>query len=74
MPSPHLPDVDQRLREVEERLSFQQREIEQLNEVILSHEQHLEALRREARQITESLRQLAEFPGQDLPQEKPPHY
>jgi SlyX protein len=75
MSSPDIPNADQRLRNMEERLTYQQRMIEELNEVVLRHEQRLEHVGREATRLADRLQQLADVsPGNDLPHEKPPHY
>jgi SlyX protein len=59
---------------LEEKLLFQQRELDQLNSVILEQQAELERLRREVTQLTASIRSVLERSGDDLPHEKPPHY
>jgi uncharacterized coiled-coil protein SlyX len=63
-----------RLLALEERLMFQQRAIEDLNEVVLRHERRIEELTREAAAYAAALDRLSRQVGEDLPHEKPPHY
>ena len=75
MALPDAPDNDKRLHAMEERLTFQQRVIDELNDVVLHHEHRLEQLSREVARFAASLQRLADSaPGEDLPHEKPPHY
>lgn len=75
MPPSEDAPLQERLRLVEERLTFQQQLVEELNGVILGHEQRLTRLGRELERFAERMRLLAErSPGDDLPHEKPPHY
>ncbi|MDZ4657957.1 MAG: SlyX family protein [Bythopirellula sp.] len=59
---------------LEEQLAFQQRQLDQLNAVVLEQQAELERLRREVAGLTEVLRGVVESSGTDLPHEKPPHY
>jgi len=74
-PDPSSEDSASRMVELEEKLMFSQRALEELSEVVLRQQGELEGLRREV----ESLRTLAER-AIDLtssvspPDEKPPHY
>ena len=71
------PDDDQRalqLQALEERLSFQQRMLEELNEVVLRQERRLEQLSRDLARCVGAVDRLAASAGDDLPHEKPPHY
>jgi len=63
-----------RLLAVEERLTFQQRTVEELNEVVLRHERRIEELTRELAGYAATLEGLSRQVGEDLPHEKPPHY
>ncbi len=72
---PDGPEAHQRLLAMEERLTFQQRTIEELNGVVLSHDRRLEQLSRELGRIAGAMGRLADaLPGEELPHEKPPHY
>lgn len=72
---PDGPEAHQRLLAMEERLTFQQRVIDELNGVVLSHDRRLEQLSRELMRVAGSLERLADAsPGENLPHEKPPHY
>jgi SlyX protein len=68
-----LSDGD-RLRALEERLTFQQRAIEDLNEVVLRHERRIEELMRELARYAAALERLSQQTAGELPHEKPPHY
>ncbi|BBO36581.1 SlyX family protein [Lacipirellula parvula] len=71
---PDIPDP-QRLTGLEERLTYQQHLIDQLNEVVLSQGRQLERLSREVANYTTAVQRMAQNPpGEDLPHEKPPHY
>jgi uncharacterized coiled-coil protein SlyX len=66
---------DGRLQSMEERITFQQRQLDDLHQVVLGHEQQVVALGREVARLTAALKQLSELAlGGDLPHEKPPHY
>lgn len=73
MTMPDIPD-SQRLTGLEERLTYQQHLIDQLNEVVLTQGRQLEQLRREVERYTTAVQRMAQQPGDDLPHEKPPHY
>lgn len=72
-PPPNFPDPPS-LVAVQERLSYQQRELDQLNAVVLQQQAELDRLRRDVARLTEVLGILMEQGGGDLPHEKPPHY
>jgi uncharacterized coiled-coil protein SlyX len=64
-----------RLVGLEERLTFQQRQIDELQAVVLEHRRQLDSLARawsQCREGLESLRQSGA--GENVPHEKPPHY
>lgn len=75
-----LPEPEQRptegrsIIELEEKLSFQQRQLDDLNSVVLMQQRDLDRVKLELARLTEVLRGVAERTGDDLPQEKPPHY
>jgi uncharacterized coiled-coil protein SlyX len=60
---------------LEEQLSFQQRAIEELNEVVLAQQAELD---RQGCELISCRKLMGEFverhPDEDLPHEKPPHY
>jgi SlyX protein len=74
MTEPESPLDHQRLLAVEERIAFLQRTIDELNEVILQHDQRLESVKRELGRLGASVERMADAAGGDLPHEKPPHY
>ena len=63
-----------RLYALEERISFQQKTIDDLHEVVLGQQRQLEAIERELVRLTTALGRLSELSRGDLPHEKPPHY
>ncbi len=75
MSAPDVPDDHNRLLAMEERITFLQRSLDELNEVVIQHDQRLENLKRELARLGSSLERLADASsGGDLPHEKPPHY
>ncbi|MCC6491454.1 MAG: SlyX family protein [Pirellulales bacterium] len=70
---PEASDISARLTALEERLSFQQRVVDQLHEVLLEQGRRIEALQREAARQRAAVQRLSAAEG-DLPHEKPPHY
>jgi SlyX protein len=68
-------DYEQRLVALEERLTFQQRLIEELNGVVLDQRREFDRLARELAQCRQTLEQFRDAAlGENLPHEKPPHY
>ena len=68
-------DVEARCKALEERMAFQERMLEELNEAVLRQRQQLDQLSLQMAAVTRALEQLAEqAQGGDLPHEKPPHY
>ena len=59
---------------LEEKLTFQQRQLDQLNAVIVKQQEEIERLHREVIRLTQVMRGAFEHGGEDLPHEKPPHY
>lgn len=59
----------------EATLTFQQRALDELNEVVLRQQDELEQLRREVRHLRGEVERAIDLTGADLPpDEKPPHY
>jgi SlyX protein len=65
---------DQRLLALEEKLSFQQRQFEELNQVIVEQQTEIHQLRREVTVLSDAVKGLMVNGGENLPHEKPPHY
>jgi uncharacterized coiled-coil protein SlyX len=59
---------------LEEKLSFQQRQLDELNGVILKQQVELDLQRRELTRLVEVMQGVVNRVGEDLPHEKPPHY
>jgi uncharacterized coiled-coil protein SlyX len=61
--------------ELQQKLTFQQKSFEELNSVVLEQQLELQQLSREIKSLRQTLQGLADRGmGDDLPQEKPPHY
>lgn len=68
-------EPDARLVTLEERLTFQQRLIEDLNAVIIEHRRELDRLARELSLCRDNVERLQQTgASENLPHEKPPHY
>ncbi|MCA9235196.1 MAG: SlyX family protein [Planctomycetales bacterium] len=74
-PAPDSPDP-QRMQLVEERLTFQQKLIDDLSTALAAQQGDIAGLRRELHDCRATIEQLlaAGLDGEDLPHEKPPHY
>jgi uncharacterized coiled-coil protein SlyX len=59
---------------LEEKLTFQQRQLDQLNAVVLEQQAELHRLRLEHDRLAEVARGWPISSSEDLPHEKPPHY
>ena len=65
---------DDRLRAMEERITFQQQTMDDLHEVVLQQQRQLDTLHREQVRLAALLGRLSDLTAGDLPHEKPPHY
>jgi SlyX protein len=78
MAAPAPDPIDDRLLRVEEKLSFTEDLVEELNRMIARQQQQIEALGRELvryRRQVEALAEHATVPGTgDAADERPPHY
>lgn len=70
----HGADLSVRVMALEERLTYQQRLIEELNDVILEQGRRLDLALRELARQTAAVERLSAVAEGDLPHEKPPHY
>ena len=60
---------------LEERLAFQQKLLDDLNEVALQQQQQIERLQRDVAELRRAVdRAGSSGAGESLPYEKPPHY
>jgi uncharacterized coiled-coil protein SlyX len=64
----------QRLALLEEKLTYQQRQLEELNAVVISQQEELGLLRREVARLGGAVQNLTAAGTEDLPHERPPHY
>jgi len=61
--------------ELEQKIMFQQRTLDELNEVVLQQQTEIDRLGKEQRALRALLQQsIEQGVGEDLPHEKPPHY
>jgi SlyX protein len=67
-------DSEKRILALEEKLSYQQRQFEELNQVIVEQQAEILQLRREIDVLSDTVRGVLETGGENLPHEKPPHY
>ncbi len=75
MTAPEPPLDPRRITDLEERLTYQQHLIDQLNDVVLGQARQLERLGRELASYVTAVERLSQHAqGDDLPHEKPPHY
>lgn len=66
--------MEERIAELEIRLTFQDKTIEELNGVLVSQQEQIDRLERDLRELREQTRNLpflANAPGDEAP---PPHY
>lgn len=59
---------------LQEALSFQQRQLDQFNTIVLEQQAEINRLQREVNTLTTVVRGALERGAEDLPHEKPPHY
>jgi SlyX protein len=72
--TPNSPGDSAAIVALEEKLTFQQRQLDQFNDVVLEQQAEINRLRREVNTLSEVVRGALEHDGEDLPHEKPPHY
>lgn len=73
--SPDTPDFAAKIVELEQKLTFQQRMVDELNGVVLSQQGELERMMQESAALRKLIEGLIDRGvGEDLPHEKPPHY
>ena len=61
--------------ELQEKIMFQQRALDELNGVVLQQQTEIDRLGKELRALRSLLQQsIEQGAGEDLPHEKPPHY
>jgi len=72
---PSSPNPFSSAIELEQRIMFQQRTLDQLNEVVLQQQAEIDRLGKELRALRALFQQsIEQGAGEDLPHEKPPHY
>jgi SlyX protein len=74
MQAPNPADADARLKALEERLTFQQRLLDELHQALVAQQGDVARLERQLGHCRAALERLADGQGEDLPHEKPPHY
>jgi len=69
-----MPDNDMRFQDIEMKIAFQERLLDQLNEALTNQQQQLDAIKRKVDhigQLMESSQDQTQRPDEDSP---PPHY
>ena len=77
--SEHNPETTARLEEIESRFAYQEQMLDELNDIIVRQQGQIDQLEALSRHLLEKLRELdanedSSGDGNDLLQEKPPHY
>lgn len=67
-------DPDQRLTDLEIKISYQEDLLDQLNQVVVRHQQEIELLLREVRQLRHQMPDAGTQPNSAASDEVPPHY
>jgi len=70
----NMPDNDMRFQDIETKIAFQERLLDQLNEALTNQQQQLDTIRRKLdhiSQLMESPQEQTQRPEEDSP---PPHY
>lgn len=63
-----------RLQLLEEKLAFQQHQLDGLNSALVEQRTEVDRLRQELNDLVVVVRNLLDHTGEALPHEKPPHY
>jgi len=64
--------MEERLREMEIKVTYQERLLEELNQVVIEQGKELDGLRRRVELLTDRVK--AATPPEEVPDEPPPHY
>ena len=70
----NLPDTDQRLMDLETKLSFQEDTLDQLNLIVYRQQQQIDALIAEVRRLGQQQPEGHTGAPRNLRDELPPHY
>ena len=71
---PFCPDTDQRLIDLETKLSFQEDTIDQLNGVVYRQQQQIDWLREQVQRLGQQQSEAQGSAPRNLRDELPPHY
>ncbi len=66
--------IDGRLTDIEMKLTYMEDFVKQLQEVTVGHSEELDSLHKEAKLISEKIREMSDLLEGDIPNRKPPHY
>jgi len=66
--------LDDKLLDLQTRISFQEAEIESLNTIVSEQRQEIEALQRQMTEVLDLLRELRPGLSSDGDDQPPPHY
>ena len=68
-------DMEDRIIELETKITFFEKTVQELNEVIYSQQKQIDALEKASRELAKMVKDGAVGSGNDMPaNEKPPHY
>jgi SlyX protein len=66
--------IDGRLTDIEMKLTYMEDFVKQLQEVTVGHSEELDSLHKEAKLISEKIREMSDLLEGGIPNRKPPHY
>lgn len=66
--------LGQRITELEIKLSFQEDLLDKLDQIVIRHQTHIDALTRELIDLRQQSRQAGDVPQRNLRDDLPPHY
>lgn len=69
-----MKDLEERIQNLEETMSFQEETIDSLNEVVISQQNQIDTLILEIEKIQGALTTIGGDQGPQIPDPPPPHY
>lgn len=69
-----LKNITERLDKLEIKLSYMEDFVQQLQDVVTSHTQTIEVLRKENKILSGKIRDMSDQLQGEIPNRKPPHY
>lgn len=74
MTEDELKAMTERLDKLEIKLSYMEDFVQQLQDVVTSHTQTIEVLRKENKILSDKIRDMSDQLQGEIPNRKPPHY